>query len=279
MCASVGLRVCAIIGACLAAILPSRAPALSPVVDPGTSATVSTPEDPDLIIHRELYYGGEGVDLSQLHLVTETGPTSYVTRGPDPGSDETYVQSLLVRLLCENPEGQFAAVEGSITLPAAVTVRGVITNVYDMPSLTYVDPDLTNDIPNSDAVFAVTDLTYFWRFLETDGWDAGGLDYVHVSGSTVFFRLGVHTGSDDFRILLDYGGDPEPNLTFSVALLGGTFMECERSGGLILGDTDYGEGWYFGCLPLTVPEPTLGLVAVGAAVLLVRRRRGAAKRN
>jgi len=246
--------------------------AVAPIEDPATSVTGSSAADPDLIIHRELYYGAGGVDLSELHLVTEAGPTSFVTRGPDPGANETYVQSLFVRLLCDNEEGEFAVVEGAITLPAGVTVRGLITSAFDMPTETHVDPDLAYDIPDSDDVFAVTDVTHFWRFLETDGWDPGGLDYVRVSGSTVSFRLGIHTGSDDFRILLDYEGEPEPNLSFSVALLGGSFMDCERSGGLILGDTDYGEGWYFGCLPLTIPEPAmLTVVIAGLLTPLLRK--------
>ena len=277
MCTGAILRGCCLFALCIGLLLPCARPAaaVSPIVDPSTSATTSTWEDPDLIIHRELYYGAGGVDLSGLHLVTAAGPTSFVTRGPDPGANETYVQSLLVRLYAPNDRDLCSVVEGSIVLPASVNVRGVITAVIDNPTYAWVDPALANDLPNSDALFALTDLTGLERQLQTGGPSAPSYDYVQVSGSTVSFRLGTgQHGIDDFRILLDYGCEPAYGLTFSVTLLDGVFEGWDRSGGLVLGDTDCGEGLSFTGLELTpVPEPAMLMVVAAGALWFLRRKR------
>ena len=242
----------------------------APLVDTGLTASTPSP-DPDLVVVRERYYGAQGVDL-----------TPY---GIGNGSD-TFVQSVYFRLYPQNTPGQESAVVGTVTFPKGVTILGFITNSTWLGSSTPGTP-----YTQSDALFAVaaspSDYESPSRGLEGSS-GAGAQEYIcQIDERSFSFALDVlGGGTDDFRVIIDYGNSFPPDQSFEVNLTqdklgtipGSLGIRVGATGGPTPGAGDYGEITHLSQEPLTTDIPPVTgstpVVSGGDVLYLVRETTG-----
>jgi len=259
--------------ACLLA-LPSgrvRGAALAePVVDTGLSTSTPSP-DADLVMVRERFYGSQQIDLTPYGIGT--------------GSDN-FVQSVYFRLYPQNPVGIESSIQGTVTFPLGVRILGFITTGSQLGSTSPGSP-----YTQSDALFAVAanpgDYVAPSRGFEVPGTGTGSSEFIcQINERSFYFGLDVlGAGADDFRVIVDYGIDFNPGLTFEVNLftdkLGNVSaspgIRVGRTAGLSPGEGDHGEITHLRGAQLTTDLPltgTSGPPVSGRDVLYLLRETG-----
>ena len=229
---------------CLAASTVQATSLPEPLVDAGLANSTPAP-DADLVVVRERFYGSQEVDLTPYGIGT--------------GADN-FVQSFYFRLYPMNIPGQENTILGTVTFPPGVRILGFITNGGQMGSTTPNSP-----YTQSDALFAVSSNPNEYvapsRGFEVPGTGAGSNEFIcQINERSFYFGMDVlGVGADDFRVIVDYGVDFAPSLTFEVNLytdkLGGVAASTGIRVGAIAGGTpgegDYGEITHLVNEPLT----------------------------
>ncbi len=194
LCGGVGLV--ASITLLLASAQPARA--ADPYVDTAVVATTALP-DADLVIVREKFYGAAGVDLSAYGI---------------SGGPHTYVQSLYFRLFVNGTASDSISYSGLVILPESVTILGIIPDKEDLGGASE-DGFFTE----TDSLFGVgTDADAYSE--NSRGFEYGGgasSEYIGIIDPNTFaFALNVSIGLDDFRVIIDYGDEFAPDLSFDI---------------------------------------------------------------
>ncbi len=194
----------------------------------------SPTDDYDLMILREGFCAGPGTGASctNLDLTPFNPPPSYVSGNPGSFSaTNDFVQSILFRIW-DGGLGDTSTtinVSGTITFNGPVSILGVITDVntstasstrLNNSDVLFHDPAQNPSSPDTahrDAV--VTNLQKaVSRSLDSAG---PGTDTVQIVGNKINFSLKASSGSDDFRVILDYGNgltDFPTGVSFDVKL-------------------------------------------------------------
>jgi len=202
--------------------------------------------DPDLVIVRERAYGAEGVDLTAYGI--GTGPVDFV-------------QSIYFRFFVDLEAGSYDSFIARVEFPQDVTILGIIIDNDELGGS--IDDGVATDMDNIFGVAAdPDDYSEANRGFEQLGGE-GTSEFVAMANgdNSLVFGLNVEEGMDDFRVIIDYGSEYRPNLSFDVysyriGQLGGAvpdlgFLVGDDVNPIVFGSGDYGEAGSLTGIPLT----------------------------
>jgi len=212
---------------------------------------------PSLIVVREKYF--DNVDLSQLGILNEVGPASYISPNPPPwgSSAATKVQSLLIR----GGGAPNVSLAGTINFSPGVSIVGGVADVAGLWG-----EGSESQLVKAESIFGVG---MDYRRLGLRRYEVGGSgnsqDTFSIDRATNTITFSVATNfasfSDDFHLLISYGLHDGLAQSFDVALTTGD--------GLNVGADYLGGGQQFNGVPLTIPEPSaIALLTTAALGLL-----------
>jgi hypothetical protein len=233
-------RVCP--GVLLGAVLlltASPVRAVDPWVDTGFDQ-ITSPPDADLVVVRERAF--ESLDLSSLDLGVQD-----------------YVQSIYFRLY--TGRRSVASFTGFVTFPEGVEILAFVTKGNALGGSE--DDDI---MTGTDAIFGID--------VDPEDYSAGsrGFEYLKPSRSEFIladtersfaFALNVTGGTDDFRVIIDYGDSFPTDLSFDIwaydlGELGGAVsspgIRVGRTDDSVVGNGDFGEVQALSGIPLTSDE-------------------------